>query len=74
MANEDAAKAIAEIKSVSTSKDSLKYVFLAHISKHHNNPETALRVAGDTLKDMNISDINLFATKRNSRCRAVKIS
>ena len=74
LANEDAAKAIAEIRTVSTAEDSLKYVFLAHISKHHNNSEIALRVAEDTLRGMNISDINLFAAKRNSRCRAVKIS
>ncbi|MCL2506758.1 MAG: MBL fold metallo-hydrolase [Endomicrobia bacterium] len=74
LANEDAAKAIAKIKAVSTAKDSLKYVFLAHISKHHNSPEMALRVARETLNNMNISDINLFATKRNARCRAIKIS
>ncbi|GHT41401.1 hypothetical protein AGMMS49921_04460 [Endomicrobiia bacterium] len=32
LSNEDAADAICAIKQLSTSKDSLKYVFLAHIS------------------------------------------
>ena len=72
--NEDAAKAIAEIKMNSTAKDSLKYVFLAHISEHHNHPELALKVTKETLLSKNITDINLFAAKRNQRSRAIRIS
>ncbi|MCL2144912.1 MAG: MBL fold metallo-hydrolase [Endomicrobia bacterium] len=74
LANEDAAQAIAEIKTASAAADSLKYVFLAHISQHHNHPELALKVAKDMLYSQNITDINLFAAKRGQRCRTIKIS
>ncbi|MCL1971829.1 MAG: MBL fold metallo-hydrolase [Endomicrobia bacterium] len=72
--NEDAARAIAEIKMRSSVRDSLKYVFLAHISRHHNHPELALRVTKEMLYSQNITDINLFAAKRNQRCRTIRIS
>lgn len=74
LSNEDAAQAIADIKMSSNAKDSLKYVFLAHISRHHNNPDLALQVSKKMLMEENISDINLFAAKRNQRCPAIKIS
>jgi phosphoribosyl 1,2-cyclic phosphodiesterase len=74
LANEDAAKAIAEIKMLSTARDSLKYVFLAHISRHHNHPELALQITREMLLSQNITDINLFAAKRNQRCRTIRIS
>jgi len=72
--NEDAARAIAEIKMLSTAPDSLKYVFLAHISRHHNYPELALQTAKELLYSQNITDITLFAAKRDQRCRSIKIS
>lgn len=74
LSNEDAAQAIAEIKMNSTSSDSLKYVFLAHLSQHHNSPELALRISKEMLLSQNITDIRLFAAQRKQRCRTIKIS
>lgn len=74
LANEDAARAIAEIKINSTAPDSLKYVFLAHLSQHHNTPELALQISKEMLLSQNITDIRLFAAKRKQRCQAIKIS
>jgi phosphoribosyl 1,2-cyclic phosphodiesterase len=73
LANEDAAQAIAEIKLASTVSDSLKYVFLAHLSRHHNDPQLALQVSKKTLLSQNIHDIRLFAAKRKERCPVIKI-
>jgi phosphoribosyl 1,2-cyclic phosphodiesterase len=73
LANEDAAKAICEIKEISTVKDSLKYVFLAHISRHHNTQELALRTAQNFLSKQNILDINLFAAQRQKRSKTIMI-
>ncbi len=74
LANEDCAKAVADIKELSTAKDSLKYVFLAHLSRHHNKPEIALKAAKAELSAREMSGINLFVARRNERCRAIKIS
>ncbi|MDR3256727.1 MAG: MBL fold metallo-hydrolase [Endomicrobium sp.] len=74
LANEDAANAIAEIKTLSTNKDSLKYVFLAHISSHHNTYELASRTVQEALLNKGISDIKLFTAKRKQRCPTIKIS
>lgn len=74
LSNEDAARAVAEIKTASTAADSLKYVFLAHLSRHHNRPELAVKAVEEMLLNQNISDVRLFAAKRRQRCRAVKIS
>lgn len=74
LANEDAAQAIAEIKMRSTVADSLKYVFLAHLSQHHNDPHLALQVSKEMLLSQNINDVRLFAAKRKQRCPAIKIS
>jgi len=71
LANEDAANAIAEIKMLSSHKDSLKYVFLTHISIHHNTPELALKTTKDILLSKGISDIKLFTAKRKKRCPAI---
>jgi phosphoribosyl 1,2-cyclic phosphodiesterase len=73
LANEDAAWAIVEIKMASTAADSLKYVFLAHLSYHHNDPNLALQVSKEILYSQNINNINLFAAKRKERCSAIKI-
>ncbi|MDR1195698.1 MAG: MBL fold metallo-hydrolase [Endomicrobium sp.] len=73
LANEDAAHAIAEIKAASTAPDSLKYVFLAHLSYHHNSPELALQVSKKMLYSQDINDVKLFAAKRKERCQAIKI-
>jgi phosphoribosyl 1,2-cyclic phosphodiesterase len=73
LANEDAAEAIAEIKIKSTGPDSLKYVFLAHLSYHHNSPEIALEASREMLYSQNINDVKLFAAKRKERCPVIKI-
>ncbi|MDR1941730.1 MAG: hypothetical protein LBQ47_05330 [Endomicrobium sp.] len=73
MSNEDAAAAIVKIKSISKAKDSLKYVFLSHLSRHHNFAELALKTSKSVLKQCAISDINLFAADRFTRTKAVKI-
>ncbi|MCL2334658.1 MAG: MBL fold metallo-hydrolase [Endomicrobia bacterium] len=74
LGNEDAARAIADIKMLSTVPDSLKYVFLAHISRHHNHPELALQTAKEILDGQNITGITLFAASRDKRCRSIKIA
>lgn len=74
LSNEDAAQAIAEIKMISKAADSLKYVFLAHLSRHHNDARLALQVSKEMLLSQNIDDVRLFAAKRKERCPAIKIS
>jgi phosphoribosyl 1,2-cyclic phosphodiesterase len=73
LANEDAASAIAKIKMLSAGRDSLKYVFLAHISSHHNTHELALKTTKETLISKGISDIKLFTTRRKQRCPVIRI-
>ena len=73
LANEDAASAIAKIKMLSTGRDSLKYVFLAHISNHHNTHELALQTVKETLLSKGILGIRLFTAKRKRRCPVVSI-
>ncbi|GHT24916.1 MBL fold metallo-hydrolase [Endomicrobiia bacterium] len=73
LANEDAASAIAEIKMLSAGRDSLKYVFLAHISSHHNTPEIALKTTKEILISKGISDIKLFTARRKHRCPVIRI-
>ncbi|AKL97450.1 MBL fold metallo-hydrolase [Endomicrobium proavitum] len=74
LSNAACAQAIAEIKISSRAKDSLKYVFLAHLSKHHNYPELALKVAKDCLSAQKISGVNVFSAKRNVKSRTIKIA
>lgn len=74
LSNEDAANAIAEIKINSSAKDSLKHVFLAHLSYHHNTPGHALSTAKRVLLKYDICDINVYAAKRKQRCPTIKIS
>jgi phosphoribosyl 1,2-cyclic phosphodiesterase len=73
LANEDAASAIAEIKMLSAGKDSLKYVFLAHISNHHNTHELALQTVKEMLLSKGILGIRLFTAKRKQRCPVISI-
>jgi phosphoribosyl 1,2-cyclic phosphodiesterase len=74
LSNEDAANAIYKIRSLSTSKDSLKYVFLAHISKHHNTNSLAIKTSKKLLLSKNIHDVKLFITKRNQKCPTIRIN
>jgi phosphoribosyl 1,2-cyclic phosphodiesterase len=74
LSNENAASAIAEIKKLSTDKESLKYVFLAHISNHHNTSEVAINTTRRILIREGISDINLLISKRERRSSAIRIS
>ncbi|OEG69585.1 hypothetical protein ATZ36_08675 [Candidatus Endomicrobiellum trichonymphae] len=73
LANEDAARAIAEIKMLSAGRDSLKYVFLAHISSHHNTHELALKATKEILISKGISGIKLFTARRKQRCPIIRI-
>lgn len=73
LANEDAARAITEIKMFSAGRDSLKYVFLAHISSHHNTYELALKTTKEILTSKGISDIKLFTARRKQKCPAIRI-
>jgi phosphoribosyl 1,2-cyclic phosphodiesterase len=73
LSNEDTAKAIIEIKKLSTAKDSLKYVFLAHISKHHNTYELAKHTVNKILLNNKITGINLLVAKRESKSSTIHI-
>jgi phosphoribosyl 1,2-cyclic phosphodiesterase len=73
LGNTETAKAICDIKNISTGKDSLKYVFLSHISKSHNNCETALRTVKKIILENKISGINLLAAPRKQKSRTIKI-
>jgi phosphoribosyl 1,2-cyclic phosphodiesterase len=74
LSNESAASAIAEIKRLSTDNESLKYVFLAHISSHHNTREIAVNTTRKILIREGTSNINLLIPKRDRRCPAIRIS
>ncbi|MDR1417844.1 MAG: MBL fold metallo-hydrolase [Endomicrobium sp.] len=74
LSNEDAANAICEIQKCSTVKDSLKYVFLAHISKHHNTYAHARHTVNTILLNNNITGINLLVAKRNSKSPTIRIN
>jgi phosphoribosyl 1,2-cyclic phosphodiesterase len=73
LSNEDAAAAVCKIKNLSTKEDSLKYVFLAHISQHHNSQELALKTAKEIFLENNINNIKLFAAKRKQKSQVIKI-
>ncbi|MDR3243341.1 MAG: MBL fold metallo-hydrolase [Elusimicrobiota bacterium] len=73
LANTDCVQAIINIKKLSKAEDSLKYVFLSHISFHHNTQSLALETAGKKLKEYNINDINLFAASRKMRSQIIRI-
>jgi phosphoribosyl 1,2-cyclic phosphodiesterase len=73
LSNEDTAKAIIEIKRLSTVKDNLKYVFLAHISKHHNTYELAKNTVNKILLNNKITGINLLVAKRESKSPTIRI-
>jgi len=74
LSNEDAAKSIVKIKAFSKTNDSLKYVFLAHISDHHNTTEIALKTTKEILLNKRISNIKLFVAKRNKRGPVINIT
>jgi phosphoribosyl 1,2-cyclic phosphodiesterase len=74
LSNEDAADAICAIKQLSTNKDSLEYVFLAHISDHHNTHDLAMRTAEEILLSKGISDIKLFTANRKQKSPVIRIS
>ncbi|GHT56806.1 MBL fold metallo-hydrolase [Endomicrobiia bacterium] len=74
LSNEDAADAICAIKQLSTSKDSLKYVFLAHISQHHNTHDIAMKTAKEILLSKGINDIKLLTAKRKQKSPTIRIS
>jgi phosphoribosyl 1,2-cyclic phosphodiesterase len=73
LSNEAAANAVCTIKNLSTKEDSLKYVFLAHISQHHNSQELALKTANEIFFENNISNIKLFVAKRKQKSPTIKI-
>jgi phosphoribosyl 1,2-cyclic phosphodiesterase len=73
LSNEGAAMAVCKIKERSTKEDSLKYVFLAHISRHHNTQELALKTAGEIFSQNNIKGIKLFTAKRKQKSSIIRI-
>lgn len=73
LSNTDSAKAIADIKKSSSASDSLKYVFLSHISEEHNTPELSLRTVRDELKRAGAGNINLFTASRDMRSKKIII-
>jgi phosphoribosyl 1,2-cyclic phosphodiesterase len=73
LSNESAAQAILNVKTASKVKDSLKYVFLAHLSRHHNTSELALSASKNILQKNQITDVNLFAASRLSKSKTVII-
>lgn len=73
LGNVESAQAICDIKMLSTSKESLKYVFLAHLSAQHNSPEIALNTVCAFLKQKKISDIRTLVAPRGRRGKAIKI-
>jgi phosphoribosyl 1,2-cyclic phosphodiesterase len=73
LSNEDAAIAVCKIKKLSTKEDSLKYVYLAHISHHHNTKELAIKTVKKILSENNIKNINLLSTKRKQKSQTIRI-
>jgi phosphoribosyl 1,2-cyclic phosphodiesterase len=73
LANEDAAQAMCDIKDMSSTQDSLKYVFLAHISRLHNNGQTALKTAKDFMLNRKLNGINLFVAPNSRKSRSILI-
>jgi phosphoribosyl 1,2-cyclic phosphodiesterase len=73
LSNEDAADAIYKIKKLSSTEDSVKYVFLAHLSEHHNTQELAIKTVKEIFFENKINSIKLFAAKRKQRCPTIKI-
>jgi len=73
LSNEDAADAICKIKKLSSKEDSLKYVFLAHLSERHNTQELAIKTAKEILLENNISGINLLPAKRKQKSQTIRV-
>jgi len=73
LSNCDAAKAAAEIKINSKSPRALKYVFLSHLSEHHNSARAALKTAQKIFSDLKISGVNLLTANRKTRSQAIAI-
>lgn len=73
LSNAAAAQAVLDIKSASKEKDSLKYVFLSHLSRRHNTGGLALSVSKNLLDKNNIKDVNLFTAPRLSKSKTVII-
>jgi phosphoribosyl 1,2-cyclic phosphodiesterase len=71
--NNQAGQAICDIKKNSTAKDSLKHVFLSHLSKDHNNPHMAVKTIGGMLNEHKISDVNLLIARRAMRSKSITI-
>ncbi|MDR2192499.1 MAG: MBL fold metallo-hydrolase [Endomicrobium sp.] len=73
LSNAAAAQAIIDVKNASKAKDSLKYVFLAHISQSHNSKRLALSTVENALAKNKITDINLFTALRHSKSKTIII-
>jgi phosphoribosyl 1,2-cyclic phosphodiesterase len=71
--NSQAAIAICDIKEMSCSKDSLKYVFLAHLSGEHNTRALALDAVQKEMEQRNISGVSLLIAPRMARGQIVKL-
>jgi phosphoribosyl 1,2-cyclic phosphodiesterase len=73
LSNECTATALCKIKGISTKEDTLKYVFLAHISRHHNTQKLALNTAEEIFSQNNIKGIKLFTAKRKQKSPIIRI-
>ncbi|MDR3112717.1 MAG: MBL fold metallo-hydrolase [Elusimicrobiota bacterium] len=74
LSNKSCAKAIIEISKLSTTTDSLKYIFLSHLSRHHNNENLAIRTVSEILFKEKITPSKILAAKRNKKMPAIKIT
>jgi len=73
LSNKHAAQAIINVKNASKEKDSLKYVFLTHLSRHHNTSDLALSASQTALEKHKIKDVNLFVSPRFTKSKTVVI-
>jgi phosphoribosyl 1,2-cyclic phosphodiesterase len=71
--NSQTACAVCDIKEMSCSKDSLKYVVLAHLSGEHNSRALALDAVQKEMEQRNISGISLLIAPRMARGQIVKL-
>ncbi|MDR0977573.1 MAG: MBL fold metallo-hydrolase [Endomicrobium sp.] len=74
LSNEDAADAICKIKKQSSKEDSLKYVFLAHLSQQHNTRDLALKTVSQIFLKNNIKNIKLLIAERNHKSPVIRIT
>ncbi|MDR3049244.1 MAG: MBL fold metallo-hydrolase [Elusimicrobiota bacterium] len=74
LSNEDCAKSILEIKKLSKVQNSLKHIFLAHLSAQHNTQIRALQTVSQILKDCAFAEgTNILAADRHKKTEKIRI-